>query len=125
MKLDKSALRRIIGEAVRAKLNEDQYVTDVADVLEAEGDETLDMADDAVVGAMVTTLIDMLDSGFSASVHEMVVSVTGDDFARPARYEDVEAFATKIVDKVMADAELKDALLTVAMSVMHSAMRPR
>lgn len=124
MKLNKDQLRRIINEAVRARLTEDQYVTDVDDVLEADDGETLDPADDAVVGAMVTQLIEVLDSDFSDSVHEMVVSVTDDNFTRPGRYEDIESFASKIVDKVLADPELKDALLTSAMSVMRSAMRP-
>lgn len=125
MKLDKEQLRRIINEAVRTRLTEDQYVTDVDDVLEADGDDEQQSFYNEVAAAMVTALIDRIDGSLSNDVHDMVASITKDDFMRPVRYEDVEPFAEKAVELVLSDPELKDALITSLSNVYRSAMRPR
>lgn len=115
MRTTKAELRRIIREAVRRKIER---------LDEAEG--TVDMKEmvDACAGAMVTQLIERIDSTLGANAHEMVVSVTGDDVPRPGRYEDVGHYAPQVVDAVLSDPELKDALLTVAVDVIHGLMEP-
>ena len=114
MRTTKEQLRRIVREAVQRKLR----------ALDEAPDMMGDSPVDAVAGAMVTQLIDGIDSTFASNVHEMVVSVTDDNFMRPGRMEDIEHFATQAVEAVLSDPDLKDALLTAAIQVLHNAMEP-
>lgn len=111
MKLSRNQLRKLIQEVVRHQVN--------------EAPETIDMGvlTDAVAGALVAQMIERMDS-LPLSAYEMVANVDGENMPRPSRYEDVEHYAQQVVEIVMADPELKDALLTAAMDVIHNMMEP-
>ncbi len=120
MKMTKEQLRRIIHEAVKAKLAESPM----------EGPSGSDFIE-VVAVAMSTQMIDLIDANFSSNVHKMIVEMYGTNFMRPdhkvgdtvvSNY--VEHFAAKAVDAALADPDLKDALLMAAIKVLHNIMEP-
>lgn len=130
MKLTQEQFRRIVAGAVKARLNEDQYMTDVGDSMEGHtldeaDEETLDVSG-ALASALGTCMIEQLNvqGELANNVYEMMVGVA-DDAPRPTRYEDVEHFATKAVEQALSDPEVKDALVGVAESVLRNLMDPQ
>jgi hypothetical protein len=121
MRITKEALRRIIREAVKRKLEE----SDINEAMPETAGDSMGGTVDAVAAALVTQLIERVDSTLASNAYEMVMGLGEDEsMMRPGRYEDVEHFASQAVDKALSDPELKDALLTTAMEVIKNLMEP-
>jgi hypothetical protein len=112
MKITSKQLRKIVNEEV-TRLHEE------------------DMSDDAVVtyngSWLAKSVADSLFenrpsiavSALSAYEQEM-----GEDIAVPARIEDVEAYAVKVADVVLADQGVREEVEFIARRMLRNAMKP-
>jgi hypothetical protein len=87
---------------------------------------TMDVSGDisTMSSALVTTIIDELVSSPVAANAATMVESADPDFFAPARYEDVDHFATLMVNEMMKSPDLKDILHTLSERVLRELMRP-
>lgn len=118
MKVSKEQLRRIIREAVKAKIRE-------ASELE---DRVLDLTSpaDFIIGAFVHLYEDAHAFDLLASnAWEMMGGTLRDEqMPVPARHEDVDALAAKIAEQVVSDQAVKDIFAKIAKNLIENLMEP-
>lgn len=107
MQVSKAALRRIIREAVKARLEENGEQSDVGM---------------GAAEALTDTLIVMTREHDVSSDAFEVWMAREEKPMLPARIEDVGAFAEKLADHVLGEPELREALVACLTQILRSAM---
>lgn len=110
MKVSKSELRRIIRETVKAKLR--------------EGSSSMDEHMSALAGGIAHDLTEYLESDGARSnayvIAQGMAGVDDDEFLRPGRYEDIDAYAGRIAAEVVE--EIRGPIEQAAAAVLRSMM---
>jgi hypothetical protein len=106
MKVSKEALRRIVREAVQAKLQE-----------VGRGDPVVDQ-----IGVALTEAVKDCLPQIDASLREKIRSIDPRDVHVPVRYEDVASYARDGAEQ--ACGLLKDTLEDLLVGVLHEVMEP-
>lgn len=116
MKMTKTQLRRVIREAVNRKLqalNEDPAAGGGIDMTEPA---------EFLIPALVEHLESETDLVTSNAWEMMMGTLGEEEVPVPGRVEDVDHFADKIADRVMASPDLKEVVKTMARLMLESAM---
>lgn len=117
MKVTTEALRRIIREAVRAKLEEAGEAEGRATDMTAPADFIIDAFSKMMANAR---FFDEL----AGSAFESMLDALGDDVPTPDRYDDIDSFAEQIAAKCVASPKVKETFQIVANNLLESLIRP-